>query len=88
MTHGCMGSRARIQPVGGHQRIYGRPLLIEAEQGQVVIKPGETEPAVAESIIILGFFRNPITYPGIYGYNGYIFEYNHKTLFKGWQACS
>jgi hypothetical protein len=66
----------------------GGTLLIEAEQGQVIIKPGETEPAVAESIIILGFFRNPITYPGIFGYNGYIFEYTHKTLFKGWQACS
>lgn len=65
----------------------GDSLLIEAEQGQVVIKPGETEPAVAESIIILGFFKSPITYPGIFGYNGDIFEFSHKTLFKGWQAC-
>jgi hypothetical protein len=71
-----------------NQGYMGGVLFIEAQQQAVVINPGEAELGVAESIVILGYIRDPVSYIGIFGYDGDIFEFTHTTLFKGWQACS
>lgn len=40
------------------------------------------------SLIMIGFGRPPDTYPGIWGYDGSLFEFFHDTLFLGWQPSS
>jgi hypothetical protein len=44
----------------------------------------------AQDIVILGFYtKNPLTYPGIYGFGGDIFAWPQQTtVFKGWDVCS
>jgi hypothetical protein len=70
----------------------GEVLLLEAEQEPLSNEPAVAELAVgscAQEITIIGFYKNPSTYPGIYGFGGSIFGWpQHTTLFKGWQACS
>lgn len=47
---------------------------------------GELADSVTPTILILGWYRPPLSYPGIYVTgNGY---YYHDTLFRGWQGCS
>ena len=66
-------------------------LLLAAERVPPTNEARDAELAVgscAQSIIILGIYKNPSSYPGIFGFNGELFSFSHTTLFKGWQACS
>jgi len=66
-------------------------MLLAAERVSPTNAAQEAESVVgscAQSIIILGIYKNPSSYPGIFGFNGEIFSFSHTTLFKGWQACS
>jgi hypothetical protein len=72
--------------------LAGQSMLVVAERTHL----GSTEnTATAEalnvgpsSLIMIGFGRPPDTYPGIWGYDGFLFEFFHDTLFLGWQPSS
>jgi hypothetical protein len=70
---------------------FGESLRIFGERAPV--DPSESAEAevvgsCANFIAILGFYRTPDSYPGVFGFNGALLDFYHNTLFKGWQACS
>jgi hypothetical protein len=78
------------QVMEGH--IGNGAFFLWAQQVPPTNAPPHLEMAVgsyAQNILILGFSKDPSTYPGIYGFDGSIFDFpHHTTLFKGWEACS
>jgi len=41
----------------------------------------------ANTIIIVGFFQNPPSWRGTYGFDGLSTSFQHTTLFKGYNPC-
>jgi hypothetical protein len=71
----------------------GRPwLFLFAQRVPPGNAPQEAAMAVgtcADGISIIGGYKEPSTYTGIYGFLGEsIWSHDHTTLFKGWQPCS
>lgn len=66
-------------------------LTLRAEVEPVVGDPEAVQGGI-QSLIILGWLRPPLAYPGIWGVDGELDPFSPafycNTLFKGWQPCS